>query len=289
MNGFSIIIAAHNEASVIEQTLRSILANRLDRALQIIVVANGCSDDTAARARAFSPLVEVIETDIAGKIHALNLGDQAAHYFPRAYLDADIDLTDNVLQKVADAFTDPDCRVACPTARHTYTGDNVLLAGYYRLWSALPYVKNAVMGMGFYAIDAAMRGRFDQFPPITADDKFVHSLAAVHERRIVPDCYATVKMPRTFGHLLRVKTRWTYGNLELAANYRHLARSAHSDYQGAAAFLLRRPRLWVNVPTFVFVYLYSRSVAHRRFAQKNHFWERDDSTRPMARESRPAA
>ena len=51
MNGFSIIIPAHNEASVIEVTLRSILACKLDRALQIIVVANGCTDDTAAVAR----------------------------------------------------------------------------------------------------------------------------------------------------------------------------------------------------------------------------------------------
>ena len=53
--GFSVIIAAHDEGAVIEVTLRSVLANRLDRPLQIIVVANGCSDDTAEKARKFAP------------------------------------------------------------------------------------------------------------------------------------------------------------------------------------------------------------------------------------------
>jgi len=36
--GFSVIIAAHNEEAVIEATLRSVLNNKLDRPLQVIVV-----------------------------------------------------------------------------------------------------------------------------------------------------------------------------------------------------------------------------------------------------------
>src|ERR1051325_6388342 len=91
MNGFSIIIAAHNEGPVIEKTLRSILANALDRPLQVIVVANGCSDDTAARARAVGVPIEVIETPLGNKVNALNLGDRAAKYFPRAFMDADVE------------------------------------------------------------------------------------------------------------------------------------------------------------------------------------------------------
>src|SRR5207248_1237429 len=47
MSGLSIIIPAHNEAAVVARTLRSILTNKLDRPLQIIVVANGCTDQTA--------------------------------------------------------------------------------------------------------------------------------------------------------------------------------------------------------------------------------------------------
>ena len=101
MNGISIVIPAHNEASIIERTLRSILSCKLDRELEIIVVANGCTDDTAARARAVPGPITVIETPIGNKVHALNLGDREARHFPRAYLDADILLESSKFPKVS--------------------------------------------------------------------------------------------------------------------------------------------------------------------------------------------
>jgi len=68
MNGLSIIIPARNEASVIENTLRSLLASKLDRPMQVIVVANGCTDDTADRARAIAAETMQATKDIIGFI-----------------------------------------------------------------------------------------------------------------------------------------------------------------------------------------------------------------------------
>ncbi len=293
MNGFSVIIPAHNESAVIESTLRSLLASKLDRPLQIIVVANGCADDTAARAKsvagALNAPIEVIETPIGSKINALNIGDEAAQFFPRAYLDADIQLSDNALQRVIDAFADPNCRVAAPTARHVYQGRNPFLAGYYQLWRSLPYVRKAIMGSGFYAIDEKLRARFDQFPAITADDKFVRNLSKPEERRVVEDCYAVIRMPETFAALLKVKTRWTYGNLELAAARPDLSVNDQHGHEGLWSHLLLRPWLWPHVPAFVFVYLYAQGAARKKIASKAGAWERDDSTRPLPHETRPAA
>src|SRR5947209_2560654 len=145
--GVSVVIAAHDEAAVIERTLASILASQLDRPLQVIVVANGCTDDTAAKARSFGAAVEVIETPLGNKIHALNLGDAAARYFPRAYLDADVELTTNALAKVVQTFEKhPSCHLAAPRAQHVYGGSNPFLAGYYKLWRSMPYVREGVMG-----------------------------------------------------------------------------------------------------------------------------------------------
>jgi cellulose synthase/poly-beta-1,6-N-acetylglucosamine synthase-like glycosyltransferase len=283
MTGLSIIIPAHNEASVVARTLTSILANRLDRPLQIIVVANGCTDTTAqVVSQQFAGKVELIETPVGNKTHALNLGDRAARYDLRAYLDADIELSDNALQAVVDAFKEPGVHLAMPRARHTYRGRNPILAGYYNLWRSMPYVRKGAMGGGFYAIDQEIRSRFTEFPILTADDKFARNLAKPSERHVVEDCYATVTMPQTFADLLKVKTRWTYGNLELSSLRPDLDQNDKHKHEGAFTYLLLRPWLWLNVPAFVFVYVYAQFAARKRFALKQAVWERDESTRPFA-------
>jgi len=279
MNGFSIILPAHNEGGVIEQTLRSILANTLDRPVQVIVVANGCTDDTAARARAVGGPVEVIETPVGNKVHALNLGDRAARYFPRAFMDADVELSPTLLREVVGGFADPGVRIVSPGVRHVYKGHNPFLAGYYQLWRSLPYVKRDAMARGFYAIDAALRARFDEFPALTADDKFIRNLAKPDERKVVEGCHTTVYMPGTFRDLLSVKTRWTYGNLELAAARPDLNANDERQHEGAMSFVGKRPWLWPHMPTFLFVYWYAHREARRRFEQKRSAWERAESSR----------
>jgi hypothetical protein len=86
-------------------------------------------------------------------------------------------------------------------------------------------------------------------------------------------------MPQTFADLLKVKTRWTYGNLELAATHPQLNENDRHQHRGALRHLIARPWLWVNVPAFLFVYAYTHRAAHKRFANKQSVWERDQSTR----------
>ena len=160
---------------MLRRTLNSILANKLDRPLQIIVIANGCTDSTAEVVRRVQGSVELVETPVGSKTHALNLGDRVAKYDLRAYLDADIELSDNVLQSVVDAFNDPNVRLCMPRAKHIYRGANPFLAGYYHLWRSMPYVRKGAMGAGFYAIDKQLRSRFREFPSLTADDKFMRT------------------------------------------------------------------------------------------------------------------
>ena len=54
----SLIIPASNEAHHIGPCLEGVLAQTGPAALQVIVAANGCTDDTADRARAFAPRIE---------------------------------------------------------------------------------------------------------------------------------------------------------------------------------------------------------------------------------------
>src|SRR5688500_15942041 len=285
--GFSVVIPAHNESAVIERTLRSILANRVDRVVQVIVVANGCTDDTAERARDLARtlkgnrfVIEVIDTPVGNKTHALNLGDRAARYFPRAFLDADIEMSSNLLQGVADVFDrEPNARIVAPGVRYVYPGWNPFLGGYYHLWQSLPYVKRNTMARGFYAIDAKLHVRFVEFPQLTADDKFIRNLTSPEERRLVQNAYTRVHLPATLGDLLNVKTRWTFGNLELSERKPELNVNDQGEHDGAARFVLARPWLWVHLPMFFYVYWYTRRAAQRKLRERRSGWERDQSTR----------
>ena len=69
----------------------------------MLVVCNGCQDQTAQVARQKAPLCTVIEIPVASKVAALNAGDQMAAYFPRFYVDADVELTYPSLLAVAKA------------------------------------------------------------------------------------------------------------------------------------------------------------------------------------------
>ncbi len=100
----AIIIPAHNEAARIDATLQAVLSSIGDEGVQVIVVCNGCNDDTADRARQYAPRVCVLETTVASKTNALNLGDEAASSFPRIYLDADVIVSKSLVSDLVRAL-----------------------------------------------------------------------------------------------------------------------------------------------------------------------------------------
>src|SRR3954470_21776937 len=85
----SVVIPAHNEAALIGDCLRVLLEDADAGEFEVVVVCNGCTDDTAGIAADFAGST-VIEVDAASKIAALNTGDEVATTFPRIYLDADV-------------------------------------------------------------------------------------------------------------------------------------------------------------------------------------------------------
>lgn len=77
------------------------------------MVCNGCKDQTAQLARSFSEVkVEVLER--AGKAAALNHGDRMARYFPRFYVDADIEVGEAAIERVRGVLLQGQALVAAP-------------------------------------------------------------------------------------------------------------------------------------------------------------------------------
>ena len=83
----SVVIAAHNEGRNIGRCLDALLGGTPAGSIEVVVAANGCSDDTVAVAT--RPGVVVLDLPEAGKAAALNAAERQVVSFPRVYLDAD--------------------------------------------------------------------------------------------------------------------------------------------------------------------------------------------------------
>ncbi len=277
----SIVIPAHNEASVIDRCLNAFLAAGVLPAFDVVVAANGCSDATAERAGAF-PGVRVLDLPGAGKAAALNAADGVARGFPRVYLDADIVVTASCLEALGRALRNDRPLVAAPTARFIVAGRPWAVRAFYRVYTQLPYVSVGLIGSGIYALSAAGRARFDRFPPATADDLFVQRLFAPGERVVLAEHTFDIQTPRTLRGLIAVRTRTAFGNAELAASDATAeldvdrSGSTGSTVHALGRLLLREPRLLPSAVVYLVITLIARLRASRRSQAS---WDRDSSTR----------
>jgi glycosyltransferase involved in cell wall biosynthesis len=277
----SVVIPAYNEGAVIERCLTTMLADAAPGELEIIVVCNGCKDDTAARARKFEPRVLVIDTPIGSKIHALNLGDEHATSFPRFYVDADVQLTTQAVRDVAALLgEDSPVLVAAPRAVVAFEDRSPLVRAFYKVWTSLPYFRENMIGSGVYAFSRRGRERFDKFPDIIADDEFARLTAAPHERRASTSATFTIHPPRTLAGVVNINTRARAGNYELRRKFPHLFENANTDAQRSLGIIARSPELWPHAPIYLGVMLLAKLKAHRKLAKRQEkVWERDDSSR----------
>ncbi|MDO5627803.1 MAG: glycosyltransferase [Mobilicoccus sp.] len=279
----AVVIPAHNEEQVIGACLEALDAARDDGLeVEVIVVANGCTDGTADVARQY-PDVRVIEQDEPSKRLALDTGDAAATRFPRIFLDADIRLGSGALRQLVAALSVPEPRVGSPTVRFDMTGASVSVRSFYRAFEQLPYVRHHLIGLGVYGLSEQGRARFDRFPEVVADDLFIQRLFADEERVVVPGEF-WVRVPRDLRNLLKVRTRVARGNSELAGIATDDDEGRFAGSTGATGRALRdlarsEPARIPDVAVYVAVTLAARLRARRAAARGRSAWERDDSSR----------
>lgn len=278
----SIIIPAHNEAQVIRRCLERVTDGLKSGEAEVIVVCNGCSDDTAAIARAFGGPVGVLETPVPSKVNALNLGDEAASGFPRLYMDADIRLEGRAARRLAEVLEQGPYLAAAPSMSMDLDRSSWFVRAFYRVWSAMPYTKEGFMGVGAYAMSEAGRRRFGRFPEVIADDGYVRIVFASDERVAVKDCVSVVQGPATLWDLIRIKTRSRLGLYQLRRRFPELVarETAGKQYGRASRGILANPLLWPSVLVYVCVNLLSKCRARRQIGRiDNYVWERDESSR----------
>lgn len=267
----SVVIAAHNEATVIGQTLRTLLAGAPPGTLDVTVVANGCTDGTAQVAAAV-PGVRVVELPTAGKPAALNAGDRAAAGFPRVYLDADIQVTAVAVATVVAAL-DGTHLAAAPRRELDLTGRPLLVRAYYAIHSRLPVFRRALFGRGAIAISPAGRSRFDRFPDVLGDDFFLDSRFGDHEKCEVPQVISDVAAPRRTADLVRRLARVRAGNAALRAGVAGVRPAERTAWLRQVVL----PRPWLAPAAVAYVALTLAAAARSRLRPRE--WGQDVSNR----------
>ena len=274
----SVVVPAHNEERVVGRLLARLLEHAEPGELDVVVVANGCTDATARVAREFAG-VRVVETAVASKSNALQLGDEAARDFPRLYVDADVELTTAAARALSSAVSQPGILAAGPVRNLPMDGVDVRVRWYYDVWQRLPAVRDELFGRGVVAVSASGHERLADWADVMSDDLLLAMTFAPAERVVVPGAEAVIHPPRTFADLKRRRVRAMTGNARLALAAPPQLRRSRPGLRELARLAAQEPALTPKVAVFAVVAVVSRLRARRALRRDDHSWLRDESSR----------
>lgn len=224
----SVLIPAHNEADWLPACLAALLASdTVAGGVEVIVVANGCTDNTVDLARGFEAQfaeigwqLNVIDLAQGGKLGALNAGESAATAPALIYLDADVQVSPPLIGQIAEVLQGDAPRYASGRPHVTVRG-GWLIRAYTRFWCTTPFMTQGVPGFGVFAMNRAGRARWDTWPDIISDDTYARWNFTPEERHSVPGRFDW-PMIDSFGQLVRVRRRQNVGVAEVAEHFPQL-------------------------------------------------------------------
>lgn len=197
-----LIIAAHDEEGVIEAKVANACSLSYPRQLlEVVVACDGCTDQTAARARAAGADV-VLELPRGGKIRAQDAAVARAQAQIVAFSDANSLWRPDALAQLAGAFADPAVGYACGQVRFTQAAAGAQATNqegaYWRYEMALRRLESdlASITAGNGAIYATRREDYMVVDPVMGHDlSFPFNMVKRGRRAVyVPSALATEKM-----------------------------------------------------------------------------------------------
>jgi glycosyltransferase involved in cell wall biosynthesis len=256
----TVIIPVHNGAAALRATLEAFLGQEIRSGVRIVVVCNGCADNSLAAALSCTERLTtagyefaVLKLEEASKIKALNAGETLA-CGNLIYLDHDALLSPGAMRALTEAFSSGWDFV---TLQPVLQSPTPLMAKlYFKAWRECEYVQNSPATIGMYAVSERGRMRWGTFPEIHSDDKFVRLHFLPEERvSLKPHTYAVLPWA-TFKDMVRARRRYNKGNKQLASSFPQLIKCDLPRYEGVRSLLLR-PGLWPSLLALGAVYLAS--------------------------------
>jgi peptidoglycan-N-acetylglucosamine deacetylase len=251
----SVVVAAYNEAKVIAETLRALLATDYKGQIEVIVVDDGSRDETAAeveRIAQVDPRVRLLQQENRGKALALQRGLAAVHHGIVVFIDADTQCQGNTLPRLLEPFADAGVGAVsghakvgnlrsfiarCQALEYT-CGFNLDRRAYNR-WNCITVVPGAISAIRKDVIDEA--GGLS-LQTLAEDTDLTLSLHR-HRQRIVyvPGAIAWTEAPESVGALARQRSRWAYGTLQCLWKHRDMV--FNWNYRALGWFSL--PSIWL--------------------------------------------
>jgi peptidoglycan-N-acetylglucosamine deacetylase len=223
----TVLIPAHNEESVIVQTVQSVLHSDLSD-IQVIVVDDGSSDRTLDLLQSNfgkNDYVQIIHQVNRGKAAALNNALSQAKTEFVVTIDADTEIEPNAIRKLLRHFSDPKVGAV---AGNVKVGNR---SRWLTRWQALEYITSQNMEKRAFdllncitvvpgALGAWRREAIEAVGGITADTVAEDADLTIAIRRLGwrvtydEEAIAWTEAPETPGQLIRQRFRWTFGTLQ---------------------------------------------------------------------------
>lgn len=211
---YSVIVPVRDEASILFETVPTVLAAASDAA-EIIYVCNDCSDDSAAIILSLAgSRVQVVEISTSGKTKAFNAGDRLASCFPRFYVDADTRLETETFSRLGQILISGEADLVVPRLDYDLSTATCLSRAMAEVWLSLPYAQQLAF-QSVIGVSEAGRGRWIDFPDILGDDIFVAAMISPDRRKIDKSVTAVTQLPATFFGWVSMRTRWRRGEWAL--------------------------------------------------------------------------
>ena len=250
----AIVISAHNEGQVTGRLLSRLAPLAAAGDLAIVVVAHGCTDNTAEIASSFGPGVRVLSLPTACQPAALRAGDAAATGFPRLYADAAAGLGPDDVRALIAAAGRPGVLAAAPERVLPLHDCPWYVRWYYDIWLRLPAVRRGLFGRGALAVSEAGHARLARLPPSLLGGDLAASMSfAPAERRIVAAARAISQPPRTLADLLHGRIRAAASLAQLERAGRRPSADARTRPADLAAIIRADPLAAPRVAFFVSV------------------------------------
>src|SRR5580700_9868313 len=223
----TVLIPAHNEESVVVQTVTSVLASDVN-SLRVIVVNDGSIDKTGPMLDVSfgdDPRVQIIHQVNRGKAAALHRALDEARTEIVVTIDADTEIEPDAISKLLRHFSDP---TVGAVAGNVKVGNR---SRWLTRWQALEYITSQNMEKRAFdllncitvvpgALGAWRKQAIEAAGGITADTVAEDADLTIGIRRLgwrisyEEEAIAWTEAPETAGALIRQRFRWTFGTLQ---------------------------------------------------------------------------